>query len=215
MILVPVLTSLFLLARQAALFLDWVRIQPLLGPDEMQRFWEELPRRYPGLKNWIAFLQAQIAPLVSGGISQVAGGANGLLQNVLTRVTHAAIDLGMFLLMLFFLLRDGGRLKAELRPISPFSAEQEQPDLRAPRAHHQGRAAGRGGGAGDPGHPRRDRLLHVRRALAARVGHGRDPRGDGPARGLAARLAAGVRLPAGAGRDGPRARAARLSARSS
>jgi predicted PurR-regulated permease PerM len=124
-ILVPVLTSLFLLARQAAVFLDWVRIQPLLGPDEMQRFWDELPRRYPGLKGWIAFLQAQLAPLLSGGIAQIAGGANGLLQKVLGRVTGAAIDLGMFLLMLFFLLRDGGRLKAELRPISPFSDEQE------------------------------------------------------------------------------------------
>jgi predicted PurR-regulated permease PerM len=124
-ILVPVLTSLFLLARQAAVFLDWVRIQPLLGPDEMQRFWDELPRRYPGLKNWIAFLQAQVAPLVSGGFAQIAGGANGLLQNVLGRVTRAAVDLGLFLLMLFFLLRDGGRLKKELRPISPFSEEQE------------------------------------------------------------------------------------------
>ena len=28
--------------------------------------------------------------------------------------------------MLFFLLRDGGRLRAELRPISPFSEEQER-----------------------------------------------------------------------------------------
>ena len=125
-ILVPVLTSLFLLARQTAIFLDWVRLQPLLGPEEMQRFWEELPRRYPGLKSWIAFLQAQIAPVLAGGISQLAGGANGLLQNVLGRVTHAAIDLGLFLLMLFFLLRDGGRLKAELRPVSPFSDEQER-----------------------------------------------------------------------------------------
>jgi len=125
-ILVPVLTSLFLLARQAAVFLDWIRIQPLLGPEEMQRFWDELPRRYPGLKNWIAFLQAQIAPVFAGGVAQIAGGANGLLQNVLGRVTGAAIDLGMFLLMLFFLLRDGPRLKAELRPISPFSEEQEQ-----------------------------------------------------------------------------------------
>jgi predicted PurR-regulated permease PerM len=125
-ILVPVLTSLFLLARQAAIFLDWVRLQPLLGPEEMQRFWEELPRRYPGLKSWIAYLQAQIAPVVAGGISQLAGRANGLLQNVLGRVTHAAIDLGLFLLMLFFLLRDGGRLKAELRPVSPFSGDQER-----------------------------------------------------------------------------------------
>jgi predicted PurR-regulated permease PerM len=125
-ILLPVLTSLFLLARQAAVFLDWVRLQPILGPDEMRRFWEELPRRYPGLKSWFGFLHAQIAPVLEGGLAQLAGGANGLLQNVLGRVTHAVIDLGLFLLMLFFLLRDGGRLKAELRPISPFSEDQER-----------------------------------------------------------------------------------------
>lgn len=124
-ILVPVLTSLFLLARQFALFLDWIRAQPLLGPQELERFWEQLPQRYPGLRHWIAWLQAQITPVVSGGLAQLAGGANSLLQNVLGRVTHAAVDLGLFLLMLFFLLRDGGRLKTELRPISPFSEEQE------------------------------------------------------------------------------------------
>jgi predicted PurR-regulated permease PerM len=125
-ILVPILVSLFLLTRQAALFLDWVRTQPLLDPAELQRFWDEVPRRYPGLRGWTAWLEAQVAPLLSGGLAQLAGGANGLLQNVLGRVTHAAIDLGLFLLMLFFLLRDGGRLKAELRPISPFSEEQER-----------------------------------------------------------------------------------------
>src|SRR5262245_59774810 len=125
-ILIPILTSLFLLARQTAVFLDWIRLQPLMGPEEMQRFWEELPRRYPGLKSWIAFLQAQITPVLTGGLAQLAGGANGLLQNVLGRVTHAVIDLGLFLLMLFFLLRDGGRLKSQLRPVSPFSEEQER-----------------------------------------------------------------------------------------
>jgi predicted PurR-regulated permease PerM len=125
-ILVPVLTSLFLLARQAALFLEWVRTQPLVGPDELQHLWDQLPHRYPGLRSWIAWLQAQVTPLVSGGMAQMAGGANGLLQNVLGRVTHAAVDLGLFLLMLFFLLRDGGRLKTELHPVSPFSEEQER-----------------------------------------------------------------------------------------
>jgi predicted PurR-regulated permease PerM len=124
-ILVPVLTSLFLLARQAALFLEWIRVQPVMGPEEMQRFWEQLPQRYPGLRAWISWLQSQVTPLVAGGIDQLAGRANGLLQNVLGRVTHAVLDLGLFLLMLFFLLRDGGRLKAELRPISPFSEAQE------------------------------------------------------------------------------------------
>jgi predicted PurR-regulated permease PerM len=124
-ILVPVLTSLFLLARQFALFLDWIRVQPLLGPEELQHFWEQLPQRYPGLRHWSAWLEAQITPVLSGGLAQFAAGANSLLQNVLGRVTHATVDLGLFLLMLFFLLRDGGQLKAELRPISPFSEEQE------------------------------------------------------------------------------------------
>ncbi len=125
-ILGPVLTSLFLLARQFAVFLEWVRVQPLVGPEELERFWEQLPQRYPGLRTWIAWLQAQVTPVVSGGLAELAGGANGLLQNVLGRVTHAAVDLGLFLLMLFFLLRDGGRLRAELRPVSPFSEEQER-----------------------------------------------------------------------------------------
>jgi predicted PurR-regulated permease PerM len=125
-ILVPVLTSLFLLARQFALFLEWIRAQPLLGPEELQRFWEQLPQRYPGLRAWISWLQSQVTPVVSGGIEQLAGVANSLLQNVLGKVTHAAVDLGLFLLILFFLLRDGGRLRAELQPISPFSEEQER-----------------------------------------------------------------------------------------
>jgi predicted PurR-regulated permease PerM len=125
-ILVPILTSLFLLTRQAALFLDWVRTQPLVGPDELQHLWEDLPQRYPGLQEWIAWVQAQVTPVLSGGIAQLAGGANALLQGILSRVTRAAVDLGLFLLMLFFLLRDGARLKAELSPISPFSEQQEQ-----------------------------------------------------------------------------------------
>ena len=124
-ILMPVLTSLFLLTRQATVFLAWVQTHPVLGPDELQSFWEGLPGRYPELQGWIAWVQAQVTPVISGGIAQLAGGANTLLQGVLSRVTRAAVDLGLFLLMLFFLLRDGGRLKAELRPISPFSEEQE------------------------------------------------------------------------------------------
>jgi predicted PurR-regulated permease PerM len=124
-ILVPILTSLFLLVRQATVFLAWVQTQPLVGPDELQTLWEDLPGRYPGLREWIAWVQAQVTPVLSGGIAQLAGTANGLLQGVLSRVTRAAVDLGLFLLILFFLLRDGARLKAELRPISPFSDQQE------------------------------------------------------------------------------------------
>jgi predicted PurR-regulated permease PerM len=125
-ILVPVLTSLFLLTRQFALFLDWIRSQPVHGPQQLASFWEQLPQRYPDLRDWIVWLQAQVAPVVSNGIAELAGGANALLKNVLGRATLAVVDLVLFLLMLFFLLRDGGRLKAELRPISPFSEEQER-----------------------------------------------------------------------------------------
>jgi predicted PurR-regulated permease PerM len=125
-ILIPVLTSLFLLTRQAALFLQWITSQPVVGPDELQSFWEQLPQRYPTLEAWIAYIQAQVTPVLTGGATQVARGANALLQGVLARVTRAAVDLGLFLLMLFFLLRDGGRLKDELRPVSPFSEKQEE-----------------------------------------------------------------------------------------
>jgi len=125
-ILVPVLTSLFLLTQQAAAFLESMRTEPLLGPEELRRFWQGLPARYPGLKGWVALLERQLSPAVTGGLARLAGGVDVILQTVLGRVTHAVIDLGLFLLMLFFLLRDGGKLRNELRPVSPFSDEQEQ-----------------------------------------------------------------------------------------
>ena len=188
LILVPVLTSLFLLARQLALFLDWIRVQPLLGPEELQRFWEQLPQRYPGLRAWISWLQAQVTPVVSGSIEQLAGGANILLQNVLGRVTHAALDLGLFLLHALLPAARrraaAGRAAADL----PLLGGAGAADLRPPRADHPGRPAGRGGGAGGAGHPRRDRLHDVRRAAAVRLGHRGHPRRHRPPRGLSARL---------------------------
>jgi predicted PurR-regulated permease PerM len=126
LLLLPVLTSLFLLIQQASSFLDWVRTHPVVGPEVVQRVWQELPQRYPDLRTWILWLQGQVSPALEGGLTQVARGANGLLQGILGRVTRALVDLGLFLLMLFFLLRDGGRLRSELRPISPFSDEQER-----------------------------------------------------------------------------------------
>jgi predicted PurR-regulated permease PerM len=124
-ILVPVLTSLFLLAQQAAAFLDWVQREPLMGPEELRQFWQQLPGRYPGLRGWAPLIEDHLSPVITGGLSRLAGGADTLVQNVLGRVGHAVVDLGLFLLMLFFLLRDGGKLRDQLRPVSPFSDEQE------------------------------------------------------------------------------------------
>ena len=126
LILVPVLTSLFLLAQQSrssstgcARSRSWARRSCSASGSSCPSATRASAPGSPGCR-------PRSRPVVSGGIEQLAGGANGLLQGVLGRVTHAALDLGLFLLMLFFLLRDGGRLRAELRPISPFSEEQER-----------------------------------------------------------------------------------------
>jgi predicted PurR-regulated permease PerM len=124
LILVPVVTSLYLLAGQALVFFDWVR--PHLQPAELERFWgETLAARFPMLRAWMERGESRLAPIVSGALGQLAGAANNLLQGVLAGFTHALFDLLLFLAMLFFLLRDGARLRSELRPISPFSEAQE------------------------------------------------------------------------------------------
>jgi predicted PurR-regulated permease PerM len=124
LILVPVVTSLHLLAGQALVFFDWIR--PHLQPAELERFWgETLAARFPMLRDWMERGESRLAPIVSGALGQLAGTANILLQGVLAGFTRALFDLLLFLVMLFFLLRDGARLRSELRPISPFSDAQE------------------------------------------------------------------------------------------
>jgi predicted PurR-regulated permease PerM len=58
LLLLPVLTSLFVLVQQTAAFIDWLRTQPLVGPEAVQRFWDELPQRYPGLAPWTWWLRS-------------------------------------------------------------------------------------------------------------------------------------------------------------
>jgi predicted PurR-regulated permease PerM len=124
LILVPVVISLHVLAGQAIVFFDWIR--PHLQPAELERIWEEtLAARLPMLRDWMERGESRLAPIVSGALGQLAGTANRLLQGVLTGFTRALFDLLLFLAMLFFLLRDGPRLRTELHPISPFSAAQE------------------------------------------------------------------------------------------
>ncbi len=126
LILLPVLSSLLILVQQATVFLDWVRTISLSTPDAVQRFWQELPQRIPGMRPWLLWLQAQLTPALEDWFTQISVGVSGILQQVLARVTQAVIDLSLFLLLLFFLLRDGAQLRSELRPISPFSEAQER-----------------------------------------------------------------------------------------
>jgi predicted PurR-regulated permease PerM len=126
LILLPVLSSLLILVQQATGFLDWLRTLSPSTPDAVQRFWHELPQRFPGMRPWVLWLQAQVTPAFEDWFKQLSAGVSGVLQQVLGRVTQAVLDLGLFLLLLFFLLRDGARLRGELRPVSPFSEAQER-----------------------------------------------------------------------------------------
>jgi predicted PurR-regulated permease PerM len=126
LILLPVLSSLLILVQQAAVFLDWLRTLSLSTPDAVQHFWQGLPQRFPGMRPWLLWLQGQVTPAVEDWFTQLSAGVSGILQQVLARVTQAVLDLGLFLLLLFFLLRDGAQLRGELRPVSPFSEEQER-----------------------------------------------------------------------------------------
>jgi predicted PurR-regulated permease PerM len=65
------------------------------------------------------------APPLTAGLARASEVANHYLQVVLTGVAAVALDLVIFLMMLFFLLRDGDELREALRGISPFTRGQE------------------------------------------------------------------------------------------
>jgi predicted PurR-regulated permease PerM len=123
LILVPVLSYGTIIARQAASVTTWA--EPRLDPVYLDGLIHRLAERYPLL-----------APVLSNGgdggslISRVLAGAAGtaqkLAQVLLTGVATATVDVVLFLMMLFFLLRDGGLLREQLRGVSPFTRTQEQ-----------------------------------------------------------------------------------------
>jgi predicted PurR-regulated permease PerM len=123
LILLPVLTYGVLIFQQAVAFLDWLR--PHLEPKEWDRFWREyLPAKSPQIAYWLRQSGWQAPPLTAG-LARASEVANHYLQVVLAGVAAVALDLVIFLMMLFFLLRDGDELREALRGISPFTRGQE------------------------------------------------------------------------------------------
>ncbi len=123
-ILVPVLSSVALLASQGVGFFAW--LGPHLQPDALQRIWSDaVAPRLPWLEPWLRRGDLQLAPVVSDALSQLASGARGVIQSIVTGLTTAAFELFLFLLMLFFLLRDGRALRDYVRAISPLTQAQE------------------------------------------------------------------------------------------
>jgi predicted PurR-regulated permease PerM len=123
-ILVPVLGLAALVSNQAGAFFAWLR--PHLQPEGLRRLWQEtLPAQFPWLEQWARLNDADVAPLASGTLSRVASWSNDLLQGAVARMSTAVFEILLFLMMLFFLLRDGGRLRDALRRMSPLSDRQE------------------------------------------------------------------------------------------
>jgi len=122
-ILVPVFLYGALIFQQVVAFLDWLR--PHLEPREWDRFWRDVvPQRSPTLAKWLKQIGWEAPPLTQG-LARASEVANHYVQVVVTGVATVILDLVIFLMMLFFLLRDGDDLRESLRGISPFTRGQE------------------------------------------------------------------------------------------
>ena len=124
-IAIPVLTYGTLLAQQAMGFVEWLR--PWLEPEALERVWhDELPRRFPLLMAWVRQTAGGGAmPAASSVLSRIAAGLNQIAQSLLTGLATGLLDLVIFLMLLFFLLRDGEELRDAIRGISPLTRAQE------------------------------------------------------------------------------------------
>lgn len=127
--LLVVLTYGALLRAQAAALLE--SITPLLQPGALERLWSEtLPARYPALAAWVGWGLPLAALPLSDVLSRLTATASHLVREGAARLGDTVLHVALFFLMLFFLLRDGPALGAEVRGVSPFSRAQEEDMLR-------------------------------------------------------------------------------------
>jgi len=124
-LLVPVLGYGTLLIRQAGALFDWMR--PWSEPAAFERLWTvDLPARWPLIAAWLRESSGGNAMAAAyAALSRFASGLNDLLQAVVVGAVAALFDLIIFLLMVFFLLRDGDLLRESLRGVSPLTRGQE------------------------------------------------------------------------------------------
>jgi predicted PurR-regulated permease PerM len=125
LLLVPVLAYGALLVRQTGAFFDWMR--PWIEPGAFEKLWTvELPGRWPLLAAWLKESSGGNAMNAAyAALSRFAAWLNDFLQAAVLGAVSAVFDLMIFLLMVFFLLRDGDLLRESLRGVSPLTRGQE------------------------------------------------------------------------------------------
>jgi predicted PurR-regulated permease PerM len=124
LVAIPLAAVLSLVGSQAVTFFSWVG--PQLEPDRVQHFLRvTLPQRVPWFGAAWDALDPYVAPAVSNLLGQLSAWVQFLIQRLATGVGSVAIELFIFFLFLFFMLRDGRAFLSLLRSLSPLSPEQE------------------------------------------------------------------------------------------
>jgi len=124
-ILLPLVVFIAILTQQATAAFEWVR--PHLEPAAFEKLWREtLPARYPFLMAWVRESSGgQPMPGASEALSRLTNAVNGFLQLAVVQFVAGLMDMIVFTMLLFFLLRDGAHLRDVLRGISPLTRGQE------------------------------------------------------------------------------------------
>jgi predicted PurR-regulated permease PerM len=125
LLLVPVLAYGMLLVQQAGVFFD--RLRPWIEPGAFEKLWTvDLPARWPLLAAWLKESSGGNAMAAAyAALSRFSSALNSFLQAAVVGAVAAIFDLLIFLLMVFFLLRDGDLLRESLRGVSPLTRGQE------------------------------------------------------------------------------------------
>jgi predicted PurR-regulated permease PerM len=125
LLLVPVLAYGMLLVQQAGVFFD--RLRPWIEPGAFEKLWTvDLPARWPLVAAWLKESSGGNAMAAAyAALSRFSSALNSFLQAAVVGAVAAIFDLLIFLLMVFFLLRDGDLLRESLRGVSPLTRGQE------------------------------------------------------------------------------------------
>jgi predicted PurR-regulated permease PerM len=123
-ILLPLVVFAFLLTQQATAAFEWLR--PYLEPAALEKLWREtLPTRYPFLMAWVREGSGGAVPAASEALGRLTDAVNGFLQLAVIQFMSGLMEMIVFMMMLFFLLRDGAQIRDVMRGISPLTRGQE------------------------------------------------------------------------------------------